>query len=136
VYKAGASNQAMDALSHHPAPPSQLNAVSSSSPVWLSYVVAGYGNDPFTTKLLQDLLLAPDSKPPYTLTKGVLRLQNRIWVGNNKDLQLCLISAMHMTAIGGHSGFPVTFSKLKGLFAWRGKKADVEAFVTSCSVCA
>lgn len=135
VYKLGASNLAADALSRHPAPPVKLNALSSSTPTWLTDVVAGYDKDPAALKLISELLLARDSHPPYTLIDGVLHLRDRIWIGNNKDIQLRLISAMHTTAIGGHSGFPVTFSRLKKLFAWRGMKTDVKNFVAACTVC-
>jgi hypothetical protein len=99
-------------------------------------VISGYDKDPSALKLIQELLLAPESRPPYTLTDGILRLKNRIWIGSNKDLQQKLMSALHISAVGGHSGFPVTFSKLKKLFAWRGMKMDIKHFVASCSVCA
>ena len=136
VYKPGASNQAADALSRHPAPPLQLQALSSSTPTWLSDVVSGYDSDPGSLKLIQQRTLSPDSHPPYTLTDGVLRHRDRIWLGSNSNLQHCIMVAMHSSAVGGHSGFPVTFSRIKKLFAWRGMKSDVKNFVASCSVCA
>jgi len=108
VYKPGASNQAADALSRHPSPSAQVNAISSVTPTWLADVVAGYDKDPAALKLIQELLLAPDSHPPYTLADCVLRLRGRIWIGANPPLQQRLISAMHNSAVGGHSGFPVT----------------------------
>lgn len=37
--------------------------------------------------------------------------------------------------MGGHSGAPVTYSRIKRLFFWPGMKAAVWAFVQSCSVC-
>lgn len=52
VYKAGTTNQAADALSRHPAPPAQVQAISYPSPDWLTEVVSGYEHDPATTKLL------------------------------------------------------------------------------------
>jgi hypothetical protein len=136
VYKHGASNQAADALSRHPSPPAQIQAISSSTPAWLMEVVAGYDSDPTTLKMIQELSVAPDSHPPYTLTDGVLRLSDRIWLRTNKALQQRIMAALHTSAIGGHSGFPVTFSWLKKLFAWCGMKANVKTFVADCSVCA
>jgi len=135
VYKLGASNQATDALSRHPSPSSQVHAISSVTPTWLTGVVAGSEKDPAALKLTQELSLAPDSHRPYTLTDGVLRLRDRIWIGNNTTLQQRLMSAMHTSAVCGHSGFPVTFSKLKKLFAWCGMKTDVKSFVVAGSVC-
>jgi hypothetical protein len=135
IYKPGASNQAANALSIHPSPSTHVNAISSVTPTWLADVVAGYDQDPAALKLIQELLLAPDSHPPYTLADGILRLRGRIWIGANPPLQQRLISVVHNSAVGGHSGFPVTFSKMKKLFAWRGMKSDVKNFVAACTVC-
>jgi len=110
VYKPGSSNWVADALSRHPLPPEQLNAISSSSPTWLSDVVAGYDSDPTSRKLLQELALNCDIHPPYTLINGIIHVGDRIWVGDNKTLQLRIFEALHSSAIGGHSGFPVTYA--------------------------
>lgn len=42
---------------------------------------------------------------------------------------------MHSTAIGGHSGIPVTYRHLKQHFGWTGMKTVVHDFVSSCQVC-
>lgn len=42
---------------------------------------------------------------------------------------------MHSSALGGHSGFPVTYSKMKKLFAWKGMKSAIRSFVQSYTVC-
>lgn len=52
VYKPGASNAAADALSRHPYPPDQLQAISVSTPSWLDDVIVGYSSDPESVKLL------------------------------------------------------------------------------------
>jgi len=135
VYKPGTSNLAADALSRHPLPPDQLNAISSSSPTWLTDVAEGYASDPTTRKLLQDLTLNSDSHPPYTLLNGLIHIGDRIWVGDNKTLQLRIFEALHSSAIGGHSGFPVTYRRIKKLFAWRGMKSDIKQLVASCTTC-
>jgi hypothetical protein len=85
VYKPGASNQAADALSRHPAPSAHLHAISSSTPAWLNDVISGYGKDPAALQLIQELSVAPGSRPPYTLSDGVLRLRDRIWIGSNTE---------------------------------------------------
>ena len=118
VYKPGACNLAADALSRHPEPPSQVAAISYSSPTWLAEVVDGYLDDPFSARLLQELSVAPLSHPPYTLQGGLIRYKDRVWIGDNKQLHSRIITALHSSAVGGHSGFPVTFSRIKKLFAW------------------
>ena len=42
---------------------------------------------------------------------------------------------MNSSALGGHLGFLVTYSKMKKLFAWKGMKSAVGSFVQSCAVC-
>lgn len=56
-------------------------------------------------------------------------------MGNNVQLQQKVSQALHESAIGGHSGIPVTIRRIKQLFAWGSLKKDVQAFVTSCPVC-
>lgn len=112
-----------------------MTAVSYASPSWLAEVAAGYADDPVSRSLVQELSVDPTAHPPYSLVSGVLRLRDRIWVGANKPLQARIIAALHNSAIGGHSGFPVTYARIKKLFAWHGMKSDVKAFVASCTVC-
>jgi hypothetical protein len=50
-------------------------------------------------------------------------------------MQQKVISALHSSALGGHSGFPVTHSRLKQLFYWKGMKTDIKHFVATCSIC-
>lgn len=135
VYKPGTSNMAADALSRHPAPPVHLNAISYSTPEWLSEVVAGYDSDPSSAKLLQELAVSPSSHPPFTLANGVLRYRGRIWIGCNNKLQQQIIQAFHDSPMGGHSGFPVTYAWVRKLFAWKGLKSAVKEFVSACTIC-
>jgi hypothetical protein len=78
VYKTGASIAAADALSRHPSPPAQLQAISVSTPAWLAEVIASYAAGPESTKLLQELSVDPQSHPPFTLHNGVIRHSSRI----------------------------------------------------------
>lgn len=71
----------------------------------------------------------------YTFRDGLLRYKNRIWVGNDTELQLQLIAAFHDSPIGGHSGFPVTYRRIVSLFKWTGMKPQIKAYVRSCMIC-
>lgn len=62
-------------------------------------------------------------------------MQRQIWIGHNSTLQTKLITSMHSTPIGGHSGVAATYSRLKKLFQWKGMKQDVENFIKQCVVC-
>jgi hypothetical protein len=135
VYKAGTSNQAADALSRHPSPPTHIHAISSATPAWLSEVSSGYNGDPASKKLLQALSVSPASHPQYSLDNGIIRFKGRIWVGDNPTLQSKILAALHDSTIGGHSGFPVTYGRIKKLFAWKGLKTSVRNYVAVCTTC-
>lgn len=92
-------------------------------PVWLDKVVNSYKDDSYTSQLIQKLTIDPQCEPLFSLSKGVLRYQGRIWIGPDKELQHTIISAFHDSPVGGHSGFPVTYRKLMSLFKWLGMKS-------------
>lgn len=133
VYKKGVDNSAADALSRRPHEDGECVAISVSTPTWLQEVIAGYQQDPEALKLLT--VLAVSAQPPYTLQDGVIRYKNRVWLGQNTNLQTTVIGALHSSAIGGHSGFPVTYARVKQLFYWPRMKTSVREFVAACQVC-
>jgi hypothetical protein len=101
----GASNSAADALSRHPSPPAQLQAISVATPSWLAEVVAGYAADPESVRLLEQLSINPQGQQPFSLLNGVIRhsgISGRVWVGANPELQQRIISALHDSALGGY----------------------------------
>jgi hypothetical protein len=135
VYKKGALNGAVDALSRKPVHSSELYVVSQVQPAWLTQVIASYQGDPGIQARIQQLALNPTSSPPYTLSAGVLRFANRICVGADPAMQQHIISAFHDSPVGGHSGFPVTYRRLASLFKWTGMKSAVKEFVRHYHVC-
>jgi hypothetical protein len=133
VYRCGVENGAADALSR--APTGQLTAISGCQPQWVEEVLLSYDNDDHAKDLLIKLSLDSAAVPNFSLRDGLLRYKSRIWVGQNLALQSKIISAVHDTAVGGHSGISVTYSRLKSLFAWRGMKTTVQRYVSACAVC-
>jgi hypothetical protein len=109
VYKKGIHNGAADALSRKAPASSQVLAISTVQPAWLTSVQASYVDDPQAQQLLQQLAVDPSSVQHYTLRQGILRYQGHIWVGNDITLQNQIVSAFHDSPQGGHSGFPVTY---------------------------
>ena len=73
--------------------------------------------------------------PRFTYRDGLLRYDQRVWIGHQPDLQHRIIAAMHDSAIGGHSSIPVTYRRIKQLFAWTRLKSAVQEFVHSCLTC-
>lgn len=133
IYRQGHSNRVADALSHRISP--EINAVSEVVPQWLTDVQNDYSHDPAAQSLMAKLALDPSAVPHFTLTNGLLRCKGRIWLGNDKVLQQRLVAALHTSPIGGHSGIPVTYSRLKNLFAWKNMKTTVQQFIQTCQIC-
>jgi hypothetical protein len=75
------------------------------------------------------------SVPNFSWVQGVLRHKNRVWVGDDAELQDRLVSAFHCSALGGHSGIPVTYRRIKQVFAWKGLKTSIKKYVQACMVC-
>lgn len=134
-YKKGVNNGAADALSRKAPASSELFAISTVQPLWLSLVERSYVEDARAQSLLQQLAVAPGSVEEYTLENGILRHRNRVWIGSDAALQKQIISAFHDSPQGGHSGFPVTYRKLLSLFSWPGMKSMVHEYVRSYRIC-
>jgi hypothetical protein len=46
-----------------------------------------------------------------------------------------ILSSLHSSAIGGHSGIKATYQGVKRIFHWPNLKKHVESFVAQCAVC-
>lgn len=135
-YRKVSTNSAVDALSRKDnLGDEQAMAISSGVPMWIQEVVQGYDKDEFSSQLLTELAVQPTTREHFSLQNGLLRYKGRVWVGDNSELQHKLIVEMHDNPVGGHSGFSVTYRKLKHLFAWKGMKQQVKQYVSQCQVC-
>lgn len=52
-----------------------------------------------------------------SLEEGLLKYNNRIWVGRNTSMQLKLIQILHSSPIGGHSGVSATIKYIQNCLA-------------------
>lgn len=135
-YRKGVQNRAVDALSRkNSLNDGELLAMSTCLPAWLADLVEGYKEDAQTGQVLVELSLGSSKHPKFSLKDGILRYDGRIWIGSNTILQQRIIQSTHASAIGGHSGFQVTYHKTRKLFAWPGMKKDIQRFVGACTVC-
>lgn len=116
VYKKGSENSAADSLSRIPHSTVELQAVSTLQPLRLSEIIASYSQDPFYQQKLQCLATDPSSDSKFSLRNGLLCTDNCIWVGADSQLQNKLVLAFHDSPVGGHSGFPVTYRRIRQLF--------------------
>jgi hypothetical protein len=114
----------------------QLHVLANSSivPSWLAEVTKGYESNEQAKKLLIALATG-QSMDPFMLTARVIRHKGRVWLGHDSALQLKVMTTFHDSAIGGHSGFPVTCRCIKSVFSWPGMKSQIKEFVSTCFVC-
>jgi hypothetical protein len=66
--------------------------------------------------------MSPTDDDGYTLQDGLIRYKGHLWLPPDEAFTSKLISAFHSRPVGGHSGVPVTVSRLKSLFCWTGMK--------------
>ena len=92
-------------------------------------------DDADTKKLWAELSVSGTNKDGFSLEKGVIKRQGRIWVGGNALAQQHITQALHDSGIGGHSGVLATYQRIKKLFAWPHLKQTVETFVKNCDTC-
>jgi putative transposase len=71
----------------------------------------------------------------YTLIQGIIKYKQAIWLGHSVELQNKVIHQFHSNPLGGHSGYFVTFNRIKKLVYWPQMKQSVQDFVTNCQVC-
>jgi hypothetical protein len=109
-------------------------AISVVVPQWLLDVQASYTLDSDAQSLLAKLSLDPNVVPNYTLQNGLLKYKGRIWVGSDDQLHR-ILSALHYSPVGGHSGISVTYCRVKQLFAWSRLKQCMQYFVKNCQIC-
>lgn len=133
-YKRGIDNSAADSLSRvgHLM---ETNALSACRPDWVQEVLNTYTTDATMTTLLQQLLIRSPDEKGYSLEHGLIKYKGRLVIGENLALQTKLLSALHNSPVGGHSGIHATYQRAKKLYYWPGMKLAVELFVKQCSIC-
>ena len=134
MYKKGSDNTVADALSRRDTEEVYM-AVSSSSPQWLSDVASSYSASPLAQEILSQLAVNPVALPHYSLSHGVIRYKGRIWLAHSEQLQNQVLQALHSSPLGGYSGIPVTYQKLRQLFFWPGMHAATTHFIRACDIC-
>lgn len=115
LYKKGSTNCAADALSRMDHTESTLAALSVALPTWLQPLQDSYANNPVAQKLLSSLALETTTGY-YSLDQGIIKYKNVIWLGHSVDYQTQVTEQLHSIPIGGHSGFLVTYQRIKKLF--------------------
>lgn len=115
VYKKGTENLVADALSRR-STVMQLAAFSEVQPAWVQEVINSYATDSEAQELITHLLIQNPDENGFSLKQGIIRREGKIWIGANSALRTKLISALHDSAEGGHSGVQGTYLRVKRVF--------------------
>lgn len=136
IYRKGTENSAADSLSRLPTDDTaELQTISICHPAWIDDIKASYTHNTHAQKILVNLQNVPDPKKRFHLQDGLIYFRNRQWLGGANQLQLQMLRAFHDSTVGGHSGFPVTYRRLRSLFAWPKMKQQVRNYVQTCNIC-
>ena len=134
-YKKGIENRAAGALSRiQPQDNLEVIAISVTQPVWLEELRLAYYKFPEIAKILASLTLQ-NPLGDYTLKDRIIRFKGKILVPPDHQMQARTISALHASPVGGHSGFHVTYHRVKALFWWIQLRQSVQEMVAGCQVC-
>jgi hypothetical protein len=131
-YKKGKENRAADALSRQDH--SSL-AISAAIPAWAADIGTSYVTDSLYSDIIQQLSVNRQAVPHYSIHTSILRYKGKICIGSATDLKIKILSSLHSSAIGGHSGIKATYQRVHRLFHWPHRKKAVEQFVTECVIC-
>lgn len=84
-YKKGVENVVADALSRisH----ENIAALTMVQFIFLQEVINSYAVYPKAQQLLEELAIAQPNSKGYTLVNGIIKLQDKIWIGANAGLQ-------------------------------------------------
>jgi hypothetical protein len=79
-------------------------------------------------------LIQSPNEQGYSLHQGIIRRNGVIWIGDNSALRTKLITALHDSVVGGHSGVHATYHRVKKCFGGRDLRMML-LFVGQCQVC-
>ena len=98
-YKKGTTNNATDALSRvtH-ASTSELLAISTAQPVWLQDLQNSYDQNAIAKNLLTELAIKPVFGN-FKLVQGIIKHEDKIWLGHDEQLQQDVIRVLQLEAI-------------------------------------
>lgn len=107
-YRKGTENRAADALSRVQETEVGCHAITTITHLWIQEAIASYQEDPYCTKILNELEENHLSHPGYTVVSGLLRYKGKIVLGLGSDFRAKILEAMHSSSYGGHSGITGT----------------------------
>jgi hypothetical protein len=134
IYKKGAENLVVDALSRIPKH-SDIFAISIPAYSTLDQIKKEQQEDPKLKKVLQKLELDPSFVSHFSWHADHLRYKGRIALTFHSSHKSIVLQECHESPSAGHSEFLRTYKCITHVFYWKGMKADIKQFVTECETC-
>nr|XP_009801581.1 PREDICTED: uncharacterized protein LOC104247310 [Nicotiana sylvestris] len=94
-YKKEAENRVADALSRRQEEVFELYAISSVEPTLMKMMEMSYEHDLVASQLITELITIHGAKPKYTLTQGVIRFKEKIFVSKYETCQKVKTENVH-----------------------------------------
>ncbi|CAH9132841.1 unnamed protein product [Cuscuta epithymum] len=138
-YKKGLENKVADALSRRDQ--QEDNVINSCStitliqPVWQEELSLSYKGDMEAEEAILHCVSTPYNMSYFSYCNGLLRYKGKLYVGAAGDFRSKVVTMIHESAIGGHSGVLVTLQRVKNVFWWPNMRLTVQEVVSICPVC-
>ena len=104
MLKKGKENVVVDALSRRGKEGAECAATTTVIPEWMKEVIESYVGDNWVQDLIRGALACPEPDSDFSYQSGILRYKGRGVVGKEGEIRKKLITALHNSQLGGHSG--------------------------------
>ena len=104
-------------------------------PKWIEDIPHSYEGDQEVLNAITTLSTNAGNDPDNSIQQGILRHKGKAWIGNNGVLRQELVSTIHNSGLGGHSGVWATYQRLKAIFYWPTMIEQVKVVVQECDIC-
>lgn len=120
-YKKGAENGVADALSRREeeATVAHINIIQ---PMWITEVIGSYEGDSWAQEAIAECTVRPLDVSFFHYESGLLKFKGRVYVGSTSDLRSKILTYIHQSNMGGHSGIQGTYQRVQLTFLWPGMR--------------
>lgn len=134
-YKKGLDNKVADALSRVSHTQLLMMAVSIVQTDLMDRLQEQWSVDTHLQQIIKEIEENENSYVHYKWRAVQLTRKGRLMVGNSTDLKETIMSWMHCSPQGGHSGIDATTKRIHTLFYWPKLKQSLLHFIRNCNVC-